>query len=243
MKQIQKVQLVATWVISFLIFSMVVAAQTSKTISKFYLQSGAGGGSHEGSFGELGLQTIIKNKWSATLSYQAIDMKYKNIPADYKPGSGRYFLLGFPISYSNEIEPMNMNLFSLTAGRYFKLSKYTWITTEGGVSLVKGDKASFTPSPVRYENYGSYLLGGDYTSSNYKMTIENKTTVGGMLRADLNWALSPALGFGAGAFANLNSIQSSMGFQVKLMLGLMGVEKNQKQRINKNQHRANKKSK
>ncbi|HJS53135.1 MAG TPA: hypothetical protein VJ765_01285 [Chitinophagaceae bacterium] len=91
MKQLQKIQFVAACVISFLVFSITVTAQNNKTISKFYLQSGAGGGSHEGSFGELGLQAIIKNKWSATLSYQVIEMKHKNIPADYKPGSGTYF--------------------------------------------------------------------------------------------------------------------------------------------------------
>ena len=163
MKQVQEIKLVATCVISFLVFSMTVTAQNSKTISKLYLQSGAGGGSHESSFGELGLQAIIKNKWSASLSYQVIDMKHKNIPTDYKPGSGTYFFLGFPLSYSNEIEPMNMKLFSLTAGRYFKLSKKTWITTEGGVSLVKGEKANFTPSPVTTESFGSYWLGGDHT--------------------------------------------------------------------------------
>jgi len=42
-----------------------------------------------------------------------------------------------------------------------------------------------------------------------------------MLRADYNWAFLPFMGLGTGVFANFNSIQSPIGLQVKLMLGIM----------------------
>lgn len=80
---------------------------------------------------------------------------------------------------------------------------------------------------------------GDFSLQ--ETTIENKTTVGAMLKADINCAVSPYMGLGAGMFANFNNIKSPIGFQVKFMLGLMGVEKNKKKPINRNQHRSNKK--
>ena len=43
-----------------------------------------------------------------------------------------------------------------------------------------------------------------------------------MMRTDVNWAFSSFMGLGAGFFANINSIQSPVGFHVKLIVGNMG---------------------
>ena len=42
-----------------------------------------------------------------------------------------------------------------------------------------------------------------------------------MIRADYNWAFSRFFGLGAGVFANFNSIQSPVGFNLKLTMGMM----------------------
>ena len=63
------------------------------------------------------------------------------------------------------------------------------------------------------------------TSSNYSSSKESKGTMGVAMRADLNWGFASFMGLGCGAFANINSIQSPIGFQVKLMVGNMGREK------------------
>ena len=49
-----------------------------------------------------------------------------------------------------------------------------------------------------------------------------------MMKTDINWAFSSFMGLGVGAFANINSIQSPMGFHVKLLVGNIGREKKNK---------------
>lgn len=106
-----------------------------------------------------------------------------------------------------------MDLISFTAGKFFETGRKTWFTTETGFSIVNGDKMNFTSQPV--------VLDIVHYSSNYSVKKEKKTTIGGMLKADFNWAFLPFLGLGAGAFANFNSIQSPVGFQVKIICGWM----------------------
>jgi len=195
----------------------VMAQKKESAIKKVYLQAGAGGSTIEGDNIELGLQTIINNKWSATISYHSLTMKPKNLPSDYKPGTGTIL---FFIPYSDDVI-VNMDLFSLTAGKYFQTGKKSWITTEAGLSIVNGEVASFQPTVSGSVDALGLLFGYTGTTSNYNTTLENKTSIGAMIRADYNWAFSRFFGLGAGVFANFNSIQSPVGFNLKLTMGMM----------------------
>jgi len=201
--------------IILLAFITTATGQT-KTMNKFYLQAGAGGGTHEAASYDLGIQTIFKNKWSATLSYHEFDMDPKNLPSDYEPETG--YILFIPFTYTVQA---NMKIVSLTAGRYFKMGRNTWATTEAGLSYVSGEKVSFQHSEVT----SSFLIIAASNSSNYTSTKEKKSAVGFMMQTDVNWAFSSFMGLGAGVFANINSIQSPIGFHVKLLVGNMGREK------------------
>ena len=195
---------------------MITASGQTKTMNKLYLQAGAGGGTHEAASYDLGMQTIFKNKWSATLSYHEFDMDPKNLPSDYEPETGYIFFI--PYTYTVQA---NMKIVSLTAGRYFKMGRNTWATTEAGLSYVSGEKVSFQHSEVT----SSFAFIAASNSSNYTSTKEKKSAVGFMMQTDVNWAFSSFMGFGAGVFANINSIQSPIGFHVKLLVGNMGREK------------------
>ena len=196
-----------------------MAQKKESAIKKVYLQAGAGANTIDGDNAEIGLQTIINNKWSATISYHSLSMKPKNLPSDYKPGTGTVL---FVIPYSDEVV-VNMDLFSLTAGKYFQTGKKSWITTEAGLSIVNGETASFQPTAVvTTTDPLALLFGMTGTTSNYITTVENKTSIGAMIRADYNWAFSRFFGLGAGVFANFNSIQSPVGFNLKLTMGWMG---------------------
>jgi len=46
------------------------------------------------------------------------------------------------------------------------------------------------------------------------MTVENKTTIGLMAKADLVWAFASFMELGCGVYGNLNSIRSPLGFHV-----------------------------
>ncbi len=204
--------------ILFLTFFITSGAQT-KAINKFYLNAGAGWGTYESAPFDLGLQAIIKNKWSATLSYQSLTMRPKNRPADYQPETG--YVLFIPYTYEATAD---MDIVSLTAGRYFKLGKNTWVTTEGGLSYVSGEEVNFERTQVTTSN----IIIAASATSNYQTTSETKSSVGFAARADLNWSFASFMGLGCGVFTNINSIQSPVGFQVKLIVGYMGREKKRK---------------
>jgi hypothetical protein len=204
--------------ILFLALFITSNAQT-KPINKFYLQAGVGASTHSGGFGDISLQAIIKNKWSATLSYQSITMDPKNLPSDYQAETGYLFFI--PYTYR---ETIDMNIVSLTAGRNFKLGKNVWATAQGGPSHVSGEKINFQRTEVVS---GNYLIVAS-TSSNYRSFTEKKSTIGLSMRADLNWAFASFMGLGCGVFTNINSIQSPVGAQVKLIIGYMGREKKHK---------------
>ena len=212
-------------VISF----MSATAQQDKTITKFYLQGALGGGTSNHFSSDASLQAILNNKWSLSLSYQTLEeMKPNNIPHDYIPATGRGEFLFIPYSYTGSVDNVNMKLVSLTGGRYFKLGRNTWATTEAGLSYVKGQKTKFNSIPVT-SGSTNYILGWeDYRTSNYETTVENKNTIGLMAKADVNWALASFMGIGCGVYGNLNSIQSPVGFHVKLMIGSMDREKRNK---------------
>jgi len=195
----------------------------TKAINKLYLQGGLGLSTHSGDHAEVGLQAVIKNKWSATLSYQAVNMRPGNTPSDYQPETG--YVMFIPYTYEVENE---MTIVSLTAGKYFKLGKNTWATTEGGLSYVSGEKVNFQKT----ESVNTNVIIVASTTSNYNTTKEDKSSVGLAMRADINWGFASFMGLGCGAFANINSIQSPVGVQVKLMVGYMGREKKNKPQIN-----------
>ena len=104
-----------------------------------------------------------------------------------------------------------MNVFNFTLGKYVETGRKTWITAEGGLSFVSGHKFTFASQPVVTE-----IL---YVSSNYSYQKENKTGVGLLLKSDFNWAILPFAGIGTSIYADLNSLQSPLGFEIKFICG------------------------
>ena len=142
-------------------------------------------------------------------------MNPKNVPGDYN--SGVTFILPIvPIPVGNGYPNTEMQILNFTAGKFFEASRRIWFTTEAGLSYVKGDKYTFAKQAVVSDIWS--------TSANYSKTKEVVSTVGVVLKADFNWAFCPVLALGAGVFANLNSIQSPVGFQLKLIGGWMHLK-------------------
>ena len=188
-------------------------SQPEKTaVTKFYGSFGSGATTRDGALATLGLRAILSNNWTYGLSYLNTNMDPKNLPADYRPGV--FLLLILPIS---EGKPsVDMNIFSFTAGRYFPAGKRVWFTTDAGLSVVSGKEFQFWPNADR----GGFL---DFPS-NYTYTEERKTSVGALLKAEVTWAFLNFGGLSAGAFTNINGIQSPVGYQLKIIVGRMGVK-------------------
>lgn len=196
-------------IILVLLFAYATVAFSQKqetSVKKIYLQLAAGATNNKGVFSEAGVQIGLKDNWISSISYHTIKMNPKNLPSDYEEG---YVFLIFPLY--DEFPVTKMSLISFTGGKLFEVRRNMWFTTEAGLSIVKGETSGFNKQPVVWD--------GLYKSSNYAVNKEDKTTIGGMLKVDFNWAFSPWVGLGAGAFANFNSIQSPAGFQLKLILG------------------------
>lgn len=207
-------QLIFTFILSAFIFP--VFAQQSTAISKTYLQLGAGGGTFSSTEEGLTLTGIIKNKMSISLSYHHLEMTPKNEPSDYKAETG--YILFIPYTHK---ATSTMNIVSLTAGKYYKIGKNIWGTTEGGISYTDGEKINYQKT----QSVTTSVIIATSTTSNYTTSKENKSTIGAMFKSDINWAFASFMGFGAGVYGNFNSIQSPMAFQIKLLVGKMGREK------------------
>lgn len=187
--------------------------------SKLYLQGGAGGGSYQSSNFDIGLKAVFNKKWSMTLAYKGLEMTPKNQPSDYEPETG--YVLFLPFTYEVTTD---MSIVSVTGGRYFSTGRNTWVTTEAGLSYISGEKVSYKKQP---QVTTSTILGGS-TSSNYETAKTNKSGVGVMLQADFTWGFASFAGLGVNAYANVNSVQSPVGFEIKLLAGKMGRTKKQK---------------
>jgi len=188
-----------------------LTAQNKPTgITKFYVDGGVGPASHNGAFATIGGTAVLQNNWLASISYYNLSMNPKNLPSNYDPG---YTLIIFP----GATPSVKMSMVNFTGGRLFRLGRKTWFTAEAGLSVVSGEKAQFTSKPVQ----------GDWfrKSSNYSTQKTNQNTVGGMLRTDFNWAFTRYVGLSVGGFANLNSIQSPVGLEFKLIEGWLNRKK------------------
>ena len=186
---------------------------------KIYLQLEAGGSSHHGISAEYSVQAVIKNSWTTTLSYNNINMDPKNLPKDYEAGAG--FILFIPIP--GETPSVDMKLISFSLGKYYPTGRNTWLTTEAGLSYVQSKEFKFSKYVDNSPRWFFPLIGD--IPANYTYTEEKKSTVGALLKADFNWAFASFAGLGAGVFANINSINSPIGFQFKILVGKMGHKK------------------
>src|SRR5580765_4346659 len=129
--------------------TLFLSAQTKPTnIKKFYVEGGIGATNHNGVFANLGATAVLQNNWMASISYYHLDMNPQNLPSNYE--RGYTLILIFPIP--DAMPSVKMSQVNFTAGRFFPLGRKTWFTTEAGLSVVTGEKMSFTSQPVE-ENW------------------------------------------------------------------------------------------
>ncbi len=176
-------------------------------LQKIYGEAGLGSTTYSGGVGILGIRTVLSNQWTFGLSYQGIGMDPKNQPADFKPD----IALFFPIYPS-----VDMDIFSLTAGKFLQAGRRFWFTTDAGLSLVSANEYRYTRRPPA----GAII---DAFTSNYSYTEERRSGLGALLKAEAHWGFSRFMGFSAGAFTCINSVQTPVGWTLKLLVGKMVI--------------------
>ena len=198
-----------------LAFATTLFAQVQETsIKKFYMDLGTGPVSRNGLLGEIGATAVLNNNWMFSISYSYLDVNPKNLPSDYEQG----FNILPPIK--DPMPSANLKMFNFIGGKFFPLGRKTWVTTLAGLSVGSGDKVSFTPQRAE--------MDGLYFTSNYSVQNKSQMAIGGTLKSDFNWAFTPYVGLGVGAFAHVNSIQSAVGAEIKLIFGWLNTKKSKK---------------
>jgi hypothetical protein len=182
-------------------------------IKKLFIEGGTGPAGKNGAALTIGLKTVFKNNWTAAISYHTVEADPKNLPSDYERGTTIIIL--FPIP--DEMPACEMKMFNITGGKLFETGRKTWITTEAGFSFGSSEKFSFASQQVTSD----FL----HTSSNYATQKKSASAVGGLLKADINWAFLRFAGLGLGFFANVNSVQTYAGGEIKLMIGMVNPRK------------------
>jgi hypothetical protein len=198
------------------------AQQKEFILKKIYIEQGAGTISKNGSFVNFGVEAVHNKKWLTSVSYYEMSMQPRNLPANYNPPNSSFLWVPIP----GEIPTIDMKIVTLTIGKFVAGGRKVWLTSEAGLSFVNGEKATFKPASINQSNNDPLAwIGIITTPGNYSMTKEKKRVAGGVLKADFNWAFSPFFGVGAGVVANLNSIQSSFCYEIKLIGGWFNIPK------------------
>jgi hypothetical protein len=196
-------------------------AQKTPGIQKLYAEVGIGGTNYNGFHTSAGIHGVLKNNLVIGLSYHSINMEPNNLPKDFDPGYAIFLFIPIP----NPNPDIDMSIVSIEAGKKFNGGKNIWFSTTAGLSLVNANKLSFSRTTVD-PSWDILFFGEQY--SNYNYTKENKSAIGATLKADFNWAFASFAGLGAGVFTNFNSIQSPVGYNLKLILGKTGRVKRNK---------------
>ena len=199
----------------FFIFPFsVLAQQQEKLIKKVYFDNGLlAAGKESGGFSSL--EFILKNKWSASVSFCGMGLEPKELPDDYEAAWG-LVILPFENNLYNDLK-----IISVSAGKYIPAGKKAWFTMEAGPSFIQGQRYRFTRNPDYVPGQAEYAILGFYYPSNYNHVSDKTKTMGALIKADFTWAFASFMGIGIGGVASLNSIQSFGAFQVKLSVGWM----------------------
>jgi hypothetical protein len=107
----------------------------------------------------------------------------------------------------------------LSFGRYYPKSRKISYILDGGLGIAKGQDFNYynrgTPKNGEQIVYGA--------SSNYVVTKTDKTAIGAIARAGMDWAFSGGAGMGFDFYYNYcgGGISDNVGFNMRLMIGYM----------------------
>jgi hypothetical protein len=203
--------------ISTVLLAFQASLAQSFKMNKLYAQGGIGGASGKGVSTQIGIRTVFNNKWTFTATKLYFERNAKT-PDNYvgEINYAAFFLPGFiPI----ELYPIaNTDLYYLSAGRFFPLTRSVYFTIDAGAGVAKGQKFSFLPKGISPET-GKYA----HISDNYSVTADEVSSFGGVIRAGLDIAFTNFAGIGFDAYYNINGggINDQVGMNLKLIVGWM----------------------
>src|SRR5690242_1204665 len=183
-----------------------VIASDKDSLKTLYLEFGGGPCSSDGGFYQFSITFSVRKNWVGSISFYLFKLIPDNLPDDFKPG---HEFSGIAFGKKVNWPKRNIGALNFTAGKKFSLVKNVFATMQTGLSIGGGEEIS----------YKSQTVTG--TSSNYSITKKSTGLIGGLLKADLNFAFASWLGLGFGCIYSFNSIQSAIGPEFKLLLGKM----------------------
>jgi hypothetical protein len=194
--------------------SSINAQESNSKISRFYGFAAGGPAFFTGVSGNLGLSAIMNKKWIASIG-RLNASRHASAPSDFMPTISTGWFLGAFDSY-----PIAETKFTyLSFGRYYPSSKTVSFILDGSIGVAKGQDFNYynggTPKNGEQTVYG--------VSANYLVTSTDRTALGLMGRAGMDWAFSGGAGMGLDFYYNYcgGGISDNVGFNLRLMIGYM----------------------
>jgi hypothetical protein len=195
-------------------------AQNKETkINRLYVFGGGGPAFFSGASGTLGITAVVNRKWIASVGYLSAT-RDASAPSDADFRKSEYIFWG-AISFEVDYHPEAETKFTyLSVGRYFPVSKRVSFILDGGIGLAKGQDFNYYQSFTTLKP-GEVLLKG--ASTNYTVTQTDKSSVGFIGRAGMDWAFSGGAGMGFDFYYNLctGGISDNVGISTRFNLGYM----------------------
>jgi hypothetical protein len=194
-------------------------AQNKETkINRIYLFGGGGPALFSGASGILGISAVVNKKWIASVGYLYATRK-ASAPSDanFTVYRSSWFWGDFSINY----HPVAETKFTyISLGRYYPATRKLSYILDAGIGIANGQD-------FNYYNRNMTSRTGEQViprvSSNYIVTQTDKTAIGAIGRAGMDWAFSGGAGMGFDFYYNYcgGGISDNVGFNMRLMIGYM----------------------
>lgn len=205
--------------ILFLSSTSLKAQENESKINRFYVFGGAGGALFEGSATNIGVSAVINRKWIATIGHLNAERR-ASAPSDVIFRSSEYLLWIFPVSENHH--PIAETQFTyLSFGRYYPSTKRVSYILDAGIGLAKGQDYNYYQWGTTSLKGGEQIIPG--ASNTHIVTTTDRTSLGIIARAGMDWAFSGGAGMGFDVYYNLctGGISDNVGINFRLNIGYM----------------------
>lgn len=201
-------------------FSTLQAQEKNEnSVSRFYVFGAAGPAVFSGYSSSIGLSAVFNKKWIATIGHLNAS-RNASAPSDANFRVTQSYFWGL-YDLTTDHHPVAETKFTyLSFGRYYPATRKISYILDAGIGIAKGQDFNYYDRGVTLKN-GEQIIPG--ASSNYVVTMTDRTSFGAIARAGMDWAFSGGAGMGFDFYYNYCSggISDNVGFNIRLMIGYM----------------------
>lgn len=207
--------------VSMIISFTTLQAQEKKEnkINRIYMYGGGGPALFSGASGYLGISAVWNKKWIATIGFLDAN-RNASAPSDATFNKTRIDFLGLRLATIDHHPTAETKFTYLSFGRYYPASKKISYILDAGIGIANGQDFNYYDRGGSTKGNETIIPGA---SSNYTVTMTDRTSFGAIARAGMDWAFSGGAGMGFDFYYNYcgGGISDNVGFNMRLMVGFM----------------------